>query len=245
MTNCQSPVYFLSDSHLPLIPNSVDRDWEMKVVSFLKSEAKKAKTLFLVGDIFDFWFEWKHSVPAGGFRVLAALHELKLSGCEIHYLAGNHDGHPGKFLEKEVGLHVTRGSIQAEIDGSRFFIIHGDGAAKGDWGYRILRALVRWKPTESIYRLIPPDFGIWFANRISKASRQHLSKEDKFGLDPYKEYALKKIDQGYDYVIMGHRHKAGYFPHGDGAFLSIGEWIRAGSYGVFENGKLTLNYFKD
>lgn len=245
MLNLPSPAFFLSDCHLPLIPSSVDRDWEAKVISFLRGEAKKAKTLFLVGDIFDFWFEWKHAVPAGGFRVLAALHELKLSGCKIFYLAGNHDGHPGKFLEKMVGIEVTRESIEAEIDGIRFFITHGDGVAQGDRGYRILRALVRWKPTETIYRLIHPDFGIWFANRVSKASREHLSNEDKFGLEPYKEFAFKKMDQGFDYAIIGHRHRCGFFPHGQGGYLAIGEWMKSGSYGVFENGKLSLKYFKD
>ncbi len=245
MINCQSPAYFLSDSHLPLIPSAIDEDWESRVVSFLRTEALKAKTLFLVGDIFDFWFEWKHSVPAGGFRVLAALHELILSGCNIHYLAGNHDGHLGEFLRESVGLEVNRGSIEAEIDGRNFFITHGDGVARGDWGYRVLRALVRWSPTENIYKLIHPDFGIWFANRVSKTSREHLSKEDKFGLIPYRDFAFKKIEQGYNYVIMGHRHHASFLPHGNGGYLSIGEWIISGTYGVFENGELQLKHFSD
>jgi len=244
MIHCQSPAFFLSDCHLPIIPRAGLEEWTPRVVRFLRSEARRAATLFLVGDIFDFWFEWKHSIPARAFQVLAALHNLVREGVEVHYLAGNHDGHIGDFLRQEVGLKVTRKYIDAEIDSKKFHIIHGDGVARQDRGYRILRSLVRWGPTENIYRLVHPDFGIWFASKVSKVSRYKFSNTDKFGPDPYCEYAMKKLDLGFNYIIMGHRHTEEFTSHTNGAYLAIGGWIGKGSYGVFENGEARLDYFE-
>ena len=243
MISCKPPVYFLSDCHLPLIRKPDQEDWASHVIGFIREIAPRASTLFLVGDLFDFWFEWRYSVPKGVFRILAGLHELVRNGCRVFFIAGNHDGHPGRFLEEEVGLEIYRNAVNAEIGDKRFHIIHGDGVALEDSGYRALRRLVRWKPTESIYRLIHPDLGIWFASKISQTSRQVLSNKDKFGAEPYRAYALEKLDKGFNYVVMGHRHAAEWIPHSNGGYLAIGEWIRAGSYGIFEGGQLRLDYY--
>ncbi len=218
-------------------------EWIPLVLRFLYEEASKGKSLFLVGDLFDFWFEWKHAIPARSFKVLAALHELTRSGIEIYYLGGNHDGHVWKHLENEVGVHVSRESVNVQIDDKTFHIIHGDGVAQNDRGYRMLRSLVRWKPTEAIFRLIHPDFGIWLAGRVSKLSREHLSHDDKFGAEPYREYAKWRIDQGYNYVVMGHRHSSEWIPHTNGGYLAIGDWIGRSSYGLFSQNVLELKEF--
>lgn len=243
MISCESPAYFISDCHLPLISKSGQEEWGIRATQFIRRVAPRASTLFLVGDLFDFWFEWRHSVPKGVFQVLAALHELVRSGCRIFFIAGNHDGHPGNFLRDEVGLEIFRNAVDAEIDGKRFHIIHGDGIAVQDRGYRVLRRLVRWKPTEAIYRLIHPDLGIWFASKISQTSREVLSSLDKFGAEPYRSYADRKLREGCNYVVMGHRHIAEWIPHPNGGYLAIGEWIRAGSYGIYEHGTLKLAYY--
>ena len=238
-----APVYFLSDCHLPLIARPGQEDWTPRVVRFLRERAVRAASLFLVGDLFDFWFEWRRSVPGAAFPVLAALHELVLGGRQVVFLAGNHDGHPGRFLEKEVGLTVSRVPIDADIDGRRFHIIHGDGLAPADRGYRILRAVIRWKPTEALYRLLHPDAGIWFARQVSGLSQRMWSYEDKFGPEPYRQYARRKLDEGFNYVVMGHRHKSEFIPHPNGGYLAIGEWIAKGTYGVYEDGELKLEIF--
>ena len=240
-----SPAYFLSDCHLPLIPRSGQGKWYETVIGFLREEAAKAKSLFLVGDIFDFWFEWRHSVPAAAFPILTELHNLKQNGIKITYLAGNHDGHLGKFLNDEVGLAVTRKYIDAEVDEKRFHIIHGDGIALHDRGYRVLRSLVRWKPTETIYRMIHPDFGIWFANKISKYSRLKLDNPKKADSVSYRHYAEGKFNKGFDYVVMGHIHEAEVFENENGGFYLIGDWIGKRSYGVFENGEMRLKFYNN
>ena len=245
MHGYRSPVYFLSDCHLPLIAKPGQESWVPTVVRFLREKASSARTLFLVGDIFDFWFEWRHSIPAAAFPVLAELNKMVQQGVEISYMAGNHDGHVGRFLETEVGLTATRRSIDAEIDGKRFHILHGDGIALDDRGYRILRSLVRWRPTEAIYKLVHPDFGIWFAHKVSKYSRVTGGNPKVTGLGPYRDYAERKLNEGFNYVIMGHVHESGVFDHPNGGFYAIGDWINRHSYGVFENGGMKLEFFKD
>ncbi|MDP8228614.1 MAG: UDP-2,3-diacylglucosamine diphosphatase [Candidatus Electryoneaceae bacterium] len=244
MNEYPSPALFLADCHLPLVDRKTQRDWTPRVVRFLREEATIARTIFLVGDIFDFWFEWRHSVPARAFPVLAALHELVRGGRQIIYLGGNHDGHVGKFLEEEVGLTVSRKPVDALIDGKRFHIIHGDGLAPSDYKYRILRSLVRWKPTETIYRLVHPDLGIWLAYKLSGISRDHFSSKDGFGAEPYREYARGKLDEGFHYVIIGHRHTYEQIPHPNGGYLAIGEWIRKGSYGLFMDDEANLKFYR-
>ncbi len=245
MNKYTSPVYFLSDCHLPLIVKPGQESWTPTVVNFLRKKASRAKTLFLVGDIFDFWFEWRHSIPGAAFPVLVELNKFAQQGVEIIYMAGNHDGHIGKFLEDKVGLTTTRKPIDAEIDGSKFHILHGDGIAQDDRGYRILRSLVRWKPTEAIYKLIHPDFGIWFANKVSKYSRVTGGNRKAVGLKQYHEYAERKLNEGFNYVIMGHVHECAVFDHKNGGYYAIGDWIGKHGYGVFENGEMTLEFFKD
>ncbi len=244
MNKYTSPVYFLSDCHLPLIVKPGQESWTPTVVNFLRGKASRAKTLFLVGDIFDFWFEWRHSIPGAAFPVLVELNKLVQQGVEIIYMAGNHDGHIGKFLEDQVGLTTTRKPIDAEIDGRKFHILHGDGIAQDDRGYRMLRSLVRWKPTEAIYKFVHPDFGIWFASRVSKYSRFSGGNRKAAGLKQYHDYAERKLNEGFNYVIMGHVHEASIFDHPNGGYYAIGDWIGKRSYGVFEKGEMKLEFFE-
>ena len=243
MVTLQEPTVFISDSHLPLIPHPERDGWAPRLINFLTEIVKPPSTLVIVGDLFDFWFEWRYSIPSGAFRVLSTLRNLSENGVRIIYLGGNHDGHVGSFLEDEVGVVVSRKPIDAEIGGKRFHIVHGDGIAPSDRGYRLLRCLIRWKFTESIYRLVHPDLGIWIANKISKISRVTVSKIDTFGAEPYRQYAVNKLDDGFNFVIMGHRHQAEYREHSNGAYVAIGDWLNRGSYGYFIDGEMKLKYF--
>jgi UDP-2,3-diacylglucosamine hydrolase len=217
-----------------------------RVVRFLRQEAPKAATLFLVGDIFDFWFEWRHSVPSAAFPVLAELHQLAREGRQIIYMAGNHDGHPGSFLAEQAGLTVSRGAVDAEVAGQWVHVVHGDGIAPADRGYRLLRSFVRWGPTETIYRLVHPDLGIWIAHWVSRLSYRTSSRRDRFGAEPYRQYARRKMDEGFNWVVMGHRHHADFLEiPGGGGYLAIGEWIADGTYGVLEGGKLRLKFYQE
>ena len=243
MLTCQPPVYFLSDCHLPMIGRKGEDNQHQRVVRFLREEASQGQALFIVGDLFDFWFEWRHSVPSAAFPVLEELHRLVANGRQVVYLAGNHDGHIGRFLEREVGLTVSRKWVDAQVGGKLFHVIHGDGIAPADRGYRVLRTAVRWKPTETLYRLVHPDLGIWIAHLVSRTSHNYASYRDKFGPEPYQDYARRKLEEGFNFVVMGHRHHADRLDHPQGGYLAIGDWIRDGSYGVYEGGELKLKFY--
>ncbi|MDP8237576.1 MAG: UDP-2,3-diacylglucosamine diphosphatase [Candidatus Hatepunaea meridiana] len=245
MNKYHSPAYFLSDCHLPLIPRPGQEEWTPTVVRFLRKIASDARTLFIVGDLFDFWFEWRYSVPSAAFPILTELSNLRKKNIDIIYIAGNHDGHLGNFLKNEVDLTISREPIDVEIDSRKFHIIHGDGIAKSDHGYRILRGLVRWKMTEKIYKLVHPDLGIWFARCISKHSRITGGNPKAGRLEYYTNYADRKLDSGFNFVVMGHIHEAKMFPHHNGGFFSIGEWMKKHSYGVFKEDEMELEFFEE
>ena len=242
MREYNSPAYFLSDCHLPMIRRRGHIERHEQVVRFLREKASKGRTLFLVGDILDFWFEWRLSMPSHAYPVLFELSVLIQKGIEVVYLGGNHDGHVGDFLEREVHITVSRKPVDALIDGKKFHILHGDGLAPPDRGYRILRSLVRWKPTEEIYRLVHPDFGIWFAGKVSKYSRNQRAKKKKIRVEHYREYAEKKLEEGFNYAVMGHIHEARQFPHPNGGICLIGDWMRKQSYAVFKEGGMRLEF---
>ncbi|NQT35727.1 UDP-2,3-diacylglucosamine diphosphatase [bacterium] len=245
MIEFPSPAYFLADCHLPLIPRPEQESRTQEVVHFLREKCSDAATLFLVGDIFDFWFEWRHSIPSGAFPVLAELRELAEKGTKVVYMAGNHDGHVGSFMEQKVGLIVTRESMDVQIDGRKLHVLHGDGIAAPDAGYRMLRRLVRWRWTESIYKLVHPDFGIWFAKMISRYSRETGGNKKATAIRYYKEYAEHKLDQGFNYVVMGHIHSALFDSHPNGGFIVIGDWMNKHSYARFADGEMRLEYFNE
>ncbi len=241
--NLSHPAVFIADCHIPLIVRRGQEQWRIKVERFLKDIAGRFRTLIIVGDLFDFWFEWRHSIPSAAFPILSVLYNLKQQGLEIVYLGGNHDGHIGRFLSEEIGIIIYREPFEAVIANKRFYIIHGDGIAPADRGYRMLRRLVRWKPVEWVYRLIHPDVGIWFAYKLSSTSREFFSGQVVHPADSYREFALKKLDEGYNFVVMGHRHECEFIPHQNGGFLAIGDWIRSGSYGVFDGENTELKYY--
>ena len=244
LNSFDTPAIFLADCHLPLIQLPGQEGWTPRVLTFLRNEALDAKSIFLVGDLFDFWFEWRHSVPSAAFPVLAELSNLVRGGRRVVYLGGNHDGHVGKFLTDEVGIEISREAMDVEISGKRFHIIHGDGIAPADHGYRMLRRMVRWPPTEAIYRMVHPDLGIWLAHKLSGVSREQFSSKVVWAPDSYRDYARRKIEEGFDCVVMGHRHEAERIEYGKGVFLAVGDWIRSGSYGYVGESGIELKYFR-
>lgn len=245
INNIQQPIAFLADCHLPLITRPEQEVWVERVVEFLRAPMASVRTLVLAGDLFDFWFEWRYSVPEAAFPVLAELYALRRKGVHIIYLAGNHDGHPGRFMEKRLGLTVSREAVDLETDGLHVHVAHGDGVAPADRAYRLLRRLVRWKFTEWVYRnLVHPDWGIWFAHRVSRFSGRYTSQKDAFGPEPYRDYARAKLATGCDIVVMGHRHAVDVVEHDRGGYFAIGDWIRSGSYGWLENGRMEVRFFR-
>lgn len=193
-----------------------------------------AEEIFLVGDIFDYWFEYKEVIPSYFYRTLNKLYEIKERGIKITYIMGNHDFGHKSFFQDEFDINIERGDIERTINGKKFYISHGDGKSNKDFGYLILKKILRSPISNFLFRLIHPDCGIKLAKGSSSKSRDHTDKKDYGKQDGMRLFAFDKIEQGFDIVVMGHRHKAEKTSHKNGYYINLGEWLKNPTFGIFD-----------
>jgi UDP-2,3-diacylglucosamine hydrolase len=218
-------VVFLSDVHLGFGDRDTDRRREDRLVALLRSLAGSTCHLFIVGDLFDYWFDYASVIPRGHVRTLAALYDLRQGGMPITYLMGNHDFGHVDYFRQELGIEVESGDIEALIEGSRFYIAHGDGKAHNDKGYLILRSVLRNRFIQWCYRLLHPNIGIGLAARTSHGSRDYTGAKDFGPHDGLREFASTQLSNGFDVVVMGHRHRVAEERSTDGLYVNLGDWL--------------------
>ena len=230
--------FFLSDVHLGAYPD-VERTSVPMLMRFLDHVTDQRGRLFIVGDLLDFWFEYPTVVPRRPFRLLAHLKSMVDSGCDVTYVAGNHDYWMGDFLRTEVGATTVPDALDITLDGRRFFISHGDGiAATGQLGYRVLKHVLHSRAVSTGFRALHPDVGLRLAARFSKLSRRRSSRNSN---DPnLRTFVEKKAGEGFDYVVLGHLHKPKLFEVSKTSWRVVGDWIDNCTYGLFTGGKLSL-----
>jgi UDP-2,3-diacylglucosamine hydrolase len=226
---------FISDQHLGLQTKEIEDKKEKLLVKFLKFAEDNCDELFLVGDLFDYWFEYKRVYQKGFFRTLTALKDVAEKGIKIHYFIGNHDFLHRDFFTKEFGAIMYEGSLEVLLNGKRFYIVHGDGLVKNDIGYKILKVILRNKFIQKMYSLLHPDIGIAIASKTSKTSREYTKKKDYGEIDGMLDVAKIKIDDGYEYVIFGHSHENVFTKYNNGVYINIGSWIDNPWYGIFNS----------
>lgn len=235
--------YFISDVHLGLETAEKERFKEKAVIDFFDSVKNKAKEIFIVGDLFDCWIEYKYVVPKGYYKLFAKISDLVENGIVINYIAGNHDFWRGNFFKEEFGIEICHEEIVREINGKKFFMHHGDGFAYNDSGYRLIKKILRNKTCQKLYSLIHPDIGIRLAKGTSETSRNYTNEKDYSEKDGMKDFAEKKINEGFDYVIMGHRHLPQIQSIKNGFYVNLGDWIDHFTYGVFNGHSFELKKF--
>lgn len=236
--------YFFSDAHLGIGSKEEDRNKERSIVRFLEMVGRDGEELFIVGDLFDFWFEYKSVVPKGYFRLFARLADLTEAGIKISYLAGNHDFWLKTYFRDELGMQIFPDPIERTIHGKRFYIHHGDGLLKKDTGYRVLKRVLRNKTNIYLFSLLHPDLASRIAHWSSHTSRKHTSNR-AFEGDDMAQFAEQKIKEGFDFVVMGHNHVPQYRNIGTGVYVNLGDWIEAYTYGVFDGTKLELKKWSE
>lgn len=239
--------YFFSDVHLGLGSSEDEKLKEKKLVAFLNKITPDIEKLYIVGDLFDCWIEYRKVVPKGFYRLLSQLNEIAEAGIEINFLSGNHDFWLNNYLRDDVGLALRNDYMTEELDGKTFYITHGDGLSKGDPGYKIIKRMLRSRINQYLYSLVHPDLGVSLAQSSSKTSR-HANEEDAYGARGMKEFAEKKVTEGFDYVVMGHYHKPQYIELNSGMrsgiYITLGDWIRHFTYGVYSDGQFELKVWK-
>lgn len=233
--NSLKTYFFISDLHLGLDSKEIEIEKENKLISFLRFAKENCDELFIMGDLFDYWFEYKRVIQKGFYRTYAALKDFSESKKKIHYFIGNHDFLHRDFFEKEIGASLYHNPISIELNGKKFFIGHGDGLIKSDVGYRILKQILRNKFLQKIYSMIHPDLGIKIASLSSKTSRNYSSQKFQNKLDGLYDIAKEKISEGYDYVIFGHSHIRTFEKFNHGYYINLGSWLQKPCYGKFTN----------
>ncbi|MBK9412257.1 MAG: UDP-2,3-diacylglucosamine diphosphatase [Bacteroidetes bacterium] len=238
-------IYFASDFHLgvPTYENSLER--EHKIVKWLDSIKADAEELYLLGDVFDFWFEYRTVVPRGYVRLLGKLAELSDSGIKIHYFTGNHDMWTFDYLEKELNVIIYRAPIEISYNGKAFYIGHGDGLGPGDHGYKFIKKVFASKVCQWLFARLHPNFGIGIANYFSKKSRIATGTTDEKFLGEEKEWLViysKEIlaKKHFDYLIFGHRHLPLDIKIDSSRYINLGDWIQYFTYGVFDGAEFEL-----
>ncbi len=237
-------VFFLSDAHLGAESPDKEKLKEERLLALLDRVGEEAEVLYLVGDMFEFWFEYKNTMPKDHFRVLAKLKELVDSGVKVKYVVGNHDFWLGDFLPNRIGIPIFKEAVNAVHQGKRIFIAHGDGYAKKDSGYRILKKILRNRVNIFLYRQIPPDISYPLAKAVARSSRSYVQKRDTGYLRDYEDFAAEKISQGFGAVILAHTHVPVLRDlSGGGKYLNPGDFFRHFTYGKLCQGELTLQQF--
>lgn len=233
-------IYFFSDAHLGIGAPDDDRQKERRIVSFLEAAGADARELFIVGDLFDYWFEYRSVVPKGYVRLLGTLAGLTDAGISITYLAGNHDFWMRGYLHEELGIAISSEPIERNFNGKRFYISHGDGVDPTDRGYRFLKRVFRNRANIALFSLLHPDFASRIARWSSHTSRKHTSQKPRE--DQYlHEFAAGKIRQGFDVVVMGHSHVPTIQEVSGGTYVNLGDWMRHNTYAVFDGRMIRLH----
>lgn len=248
-------IYFASDFHLGIPNHDESLKREKLLVEWLTEIQEDAAEIFLMGDIFDFWYEYKTVVPKGYVRLLGTLAEITDNGIPIHLFRGNHDVWAFDYLNKEINIQLHRKPLIREFNNKRFYLAHGDGLGPGDNGYKMLKKVFECRLCQWLFRWLHPDIGARMALYFSRQSRlANILKEGKNDRESrdYKDemlyhYAMKMVDEGIDvdYMIFGHRHLPLNVPITENTrLILLGDWLTNFSYAVFDGSELRSEFFR-
>jgi len=244
----RNKLYFASDIHLGAGGYASSRQREDRFVHWLDTIKEDAAEIFLMGDVFDFWYEYKTVVPKGYIRLLGKLAELADAGVKLYFFKGNHDMWMFDYFVNELGATIITNELVIERGGKKFFLHHGDGLGPGDNMYKVLKKIFRSNVCQWLFARIHPNLGVGIANYWSKSSRiSNLKKEDpKPGEQEWLVEYSREILQTtfYDYLVFGHRHlPLDIQLNNKSRYINLGEWINYNSYAEFDGKELELKYF--
>jgi UDP-2,3-diacylglucosamine hydrolase len=239
-------IYFLSDFHLGVPDHLTSVAREKRIINFLEQIIEKADSIFIVGDLFDFWYEYRRVVPKGFVRILGTLAAITDAGIPVNFFSGNHDMWMKGYFESELNIPVYHEPKIFEWNNKKFYIGHGDGLGPGDHRYKFLKKFFRNKFCQWLFGILPPAAGIGIANYMSRKSRAVTGKIEDAFLGEEKEWLIiycKEVLQTehFDYFIFGHRHLPIDFQlNNDSRYINLGDWIRYNTYAEFDGTQLSL-----
>lgn len=247
----RNKIFFCSDFHLGLEAAEPSLVRERMILEWIEKHEPEMEALYILGDIFDFWFEYKQVVPRGGIRIMAALARLQEQGIPVQVFTGNHDQWMFGYFQEELGIPVHHDPIHIVLQQKKVMMGHGDGLGPGDQGYKFIKKVFRNPVSRKLFSWIPPGIGIAMARYWSGASRKKGARDQTF-LGPEKEWLIQYCEKTVqmepgktDYFIFGHRHLPVYWRLGDGShYINLGDWLRFHSYAVMEAGNIRLDFYR-
>lgn len=247
----RNKIFFCSDFHLGLEAAEPSLVREKMILEWIEKHEPEMEALYILGDIFDFWFEYKQVVPRGGIRIMAALARLQEQGIPVQVFTGNHDQWMFGYFQEELGIPVHHDPIHIVLQQKKVMMGHGDGLGPGDQGYKFIKKVFRNPVSRKLFSWIPPGIGIAMARYWSGASRKKGARDQTF-LGPEKEWLIQYCEKTVqmepgktDYFIFGHRHLPVYWRLGDGShYINLGDWLRFHSYAVMEAGNIRLDFYR-
>lgn len=242
-------IYFASDFHLGIPDYASSLEREKKIVRWLDSIKGDAAEIYLLGDVFDFWFEYGTVAPRGFVRLLGKIAELTDSGIPVHWFTGNHDMWIFDYVPKELNVILHRSAIQKEYNRKKFYIAHGDGLGPGDYGYKFIKKVFASSVCQWLFARIHPNLGVRIARFWSGRSRIATGRYEETYLGDEKEYLAvysKEIlsKEYFDYLIFGHRHLPLDVAFGKSRYINLGDWVKYFTYAVFDGSDLKLLKFE-
>lgn len=240
MKDNSTSYFFISDLHFGFFEYEKEKPLIQKFERLIDSIADSGGELFILGDLFDYWFEYKTVIQKNSYRIITKLEYLVEKGVKISYLIGNHDfAHLG-FFSDHFGIKMYDEEIVRDLHQKRFFMAHGDGLVTNDSGYKALRSIVRNKSLQKIYSTIHPTFGIKLAKYFSKKSRYYTDNKNYGTIDGLFEFAHQKINSGFDFVILGHAHRRIFEKIDNGYYVNLGTWLNQPCYGIFDGDEFKI-----
>lgn len=246
----QKKIYFASDFHLGVPDRLTSLEREKKIIRWLDQVKEDAHSIYLLGDIFDFWFEYKHTVPKGYTRLLGKLAEFTDNGIPIFFFTGNHDMWMFEYFPTELNIPILREPIQLKMGNHKLMVGHGDGLGPGDASYKILKKFFNSKICQWLFARIHPNLGISIAKYWSRNSRiTNMKKEEKF-MGEENEFLLvycREIEkvQHHDFYVFGHRHLPLDLPIGnESRYINLGEWVHFCTYATYDGISVELKTFE-
>ena len=244
-------IYFASDAHFGLSGHSESLPREKLFTEWLQSVRHDACEIYLLGDIFDFWFEYKRVVPRGFTRLLGKIAEITDSGIPVHFFTGNHDIWVFDYLPAETGMIIHRKPCTVELSGKKFYLAHGDGIGKNDKGFRILKRIFTNRMLQRIFSFLHPNFSVWLAHKWSHSSRYSKDLIIPYRGDDKEEqviFANQKIDrEHFDFFVFGHRHIPFdvLLKNGTSRRINLGDWLSHFTYARFDGKDLKIVKYKN
>ncbi|MFN0048167.1 MAG: UDP-2,3-diacylglucosamine diphosphatase [Cytophagales bacterium] len=242
-------VYFASDFHLGTPSTEASFEREKKLIRWLDTIKHDAQIIFLVGDVYDFWFEYKYTIPKGFIRFQGKLAELADQGIKFYFFPGNHDLWMFDYYQKELGATVSRNAMQFEIGSTKCFVAHGDGRGPGDTLHKLILKVFESKFFQWVFTIFPSDFSYWIANTWSKGSRatNNIKDEQFLGENEWLWSYAKELErsQHHDFYIFGHRHLVLDLKVGKNSrYINLGDWLGYYTYAIFDGSEFTFTKFE-